>query len=66
MNSEINFETNISQDAYDYLKDLCLKVVEDSDVMIIAKLLSLHEIDARAKIILDMNDLEIRLKAELE
>ena len=70
MNDQETFEctrqdastTNISQEAYDYLKDECLRAVEDGDVMIIAMLLRLHEYDGRAKIILAMNDLEVSMK----
>jgi len=54
--------TNISQEAYDYLRDECIRAATDGDVMIIAKLLGIHEYDNRAKIIIEMNDLEIRLK----
>lgn len=59
-----NDTTNISQEAYDYLRDECIRAATDGDVMIIAKLLGIHEYDNRAKIILEMYDLEVRLKQE--
>lgn len=55
--------TNISQEAYDYLRDECIRACNDGDVMIIAKLLKIDEYDHRASIIMAMHDLEISLKA---
>ena len=57
-----NDVTNISQDAYDYLRDECIRAVTDGDVMIIAKLLGIHEYDTRVKIILELHNLEVSLK----
>lgn len=59
-----NDVTNISQEAYDYLRDECIRAATCADVIIIAKLLGLHKYDHRAKIIMKMHDLEIRLKQE--
>lgn len=60
---QVNETTNISQEAYEYLRDECIRAVTDGDVMIIAKLLKVAEYDHRASIIMAMNDLEISLKA---